>query len=68
MHTYNPVYLIGQRVEFYWVLESQWFAGTISKYDPLSNLHTVTYDDGEIKQYNLAKRHGVYLHSSWGHC
>ena len=23
---------------------------------PLSNLHTITYDDGEIKQYNLAKK------------
>ena len=56
VHTYSPVYLVGQRVEFYWVLESQWFAGMISNYDPLSNLHTVTYDDGEIKQYNLAKK------------
>ena len=56
IHTYNPVYLIGQRVEFYWVLESQWFEGTISNYDPISNMHTVLYDDGEVKQYNLKKK------------
>ena len=35
VHTYNPIYLIGQRVEFYWVLETQWFEGTISNYDPI---------------------------------
>ena len=55
-HKYNPLALVGERVEFYWVLEEQWFKGTVHAFDARSSTHTIIYDDGEVKTYDLGKK------------
>jgi hypothetical protein len=55
-HLYNPLALVGERVEFYWVLEEQWFKGTVQGFDGINKLHTIVYDDGEVKTYDLGKK------------
>jgi hypothetical protein len=33
-----------------------YYKGLVSQYNPLSNQHTVNYDDGDVRHYNLARK------------
>jgi hypothetical protein len=47
--------LIGKRLRVKWA-KGKFYAGTISSYDQSTGKHGVKYDDGDIKEYILAKK------------
>jgi len=47
--------LVGRRVRVRWS-KGKFYAGVVSSYDAATLKHTVTYDDGDMKQYNLKKK------------
>jgi hypothetical protein len=50
-----PFSLIGKRVDIEWK-QSQRHRGTVIRYNPHFHLHTVQYDDGETKEYDMYTR------------
>lgn len=50
----DPVELIGKKIRIRWV--DREFLGTITKYSVDSGMHTIAYDDGDIKPCNLANK------------
>ena len=46
---------IGKRLKVQWS-KGKWYAGVITEYNERTGKHTVLYDDGEVKEYNLAKK------------
>jgi small nuclear ribonucleoprotein (snRNP)-like protein len=46
---------IGRRLQVQWS-QGKWYPGVITNFDASTGKHTVTYDDGDIRQYNLAKK------------
>ena len=43
----------GAMVDVWWHLDAQWYRGTISRYSPYTGVHTVTYEDGDVRDHNL---------------
>ena len=55
---------VGRRLEVFWPDDDEWFAGTVTKYDPGSQKHFVDYDDGTSEDLVLSQeqaRHGCPL-------
>jgi hypothetical protein len=46
---------VGQRLSVQWA-KGRLYAGTVVSYDPSTRKHRVQYDDGDIREYNLAKK------------
>jgi Ubiquitin carboxyl-terminal hydrolase len=46
---------VGQRLRVQWA-KGRLYAGTVVSYDPSTRKHRVQYDDGDIREYNLAKK------------
>jgi hypothetical protein len=51
----RPTTLIGKRVQVKWARE-KWYQGTVTSYDCATRKHTVTYDDGDNRSYNLRRK------------
>jgi hypothetical protein len=51
----RPTMLIGKRVKVKWARE-KWYNGTVSSYDGATRKHTVTYDDGDTRSYDLKRK------------
>ena len=54
----NPESMIGRRIEVRWSSRTAplgfvFCPGTVSKYDPDTNMHEVLYDDGDSRKYNF---------------
>ena len=47
--------IVGKRLRIQWA-KGKFYAGTITQYDSSTRKHQVTYDDGDVKYYNLAKK------------
>ena len=47
---------VGKRVSIYWPKDRKSYAGVLAKFDTESGKHTVRYDDGDTKQYDMSKR------------
>lgn len=45
--------MIGMRVRIYWVVQRQWFEGTISQYHIRKHRHRIEYDDGDHEWIHL---------------
>ena len=46
---------VGRRLKVKWAKE-KYYSGTVTSYDPMTGKHQVTYDDGDIRTYCLAKK------------
>ena len=51
---------VGKRVSVYWPKDRKSYAGVLAEFDKESGKHTVRYDDGDTKQYDMAKRQFVF--------
>ena len=49
---------VDRRVKVFWPEENDWFTGIVSKHDPITDKHTVTYDDGESSRRSRWRRRG----------
>ena len=55
---------IGDRIQVYWKRDRQWYTGDVTAFTPegegvdeeVAGKHTITYDDGDVKHYCLAKK------------
>lgn len=47
--------LVGKRLKVKWA-KGKFYAGNVTRYDASTGKHEVTYDDGDVKEYNLAKK------------
>ena len=47
--------LIGKRLMVKWAKE-KWYAGVVSGYDETTGKHSVLYDDGDVREYDLQKK------------
>ena len=50
----QPRVVVGKGIEVQWT--HGWYRGTITRYAPKTGLHTVHYEDNEIRQYDLSKK------------
>jgi hypothetical protein len=48
----------GKRVELEW--RDRRYRGTVTRYNVATKEHTVNYDDGDIKDYNMHQRRYIY--------
>eukprot|EP01033_Poteriospumella_lacustris_P013866 gene13866-9913_t len=46
--------MVGQRCRVYWIVQSNWYEGTITRYHKRKQRHRVEYDDGDHEWLNLA--------------
>lgn len=46
---------VGRQLRVLWS-DSMYYAGTVTSFNKLSKKHTVTYDDGDVREYNLSKK------------
>ena len=51
----RPLILIGKRIKVKWS-KGKYYTGTVTSFDRLTGKHCVSYDDGDIKEYILAKK------------
>jgi hypothetical protein len=47
---------VGKRVSIYWPSDRKSYAGVLAMFDQESGKHTVCYDDGDTKEYDMSKR------------
>ncbi|KAF6262176.1 hypothetical protein COO60DRAFT_677318 [Scenedesmus sp. NREL 46B-D3] len=47
--------LVGRRVRVWWPLDREWYGGAVQAFDPMLQLHTLLYDDGDLEQLNLSE-------------
>jgi hypothetical protein len=45
--------LLGRRVRVYWAPEETWYSGKIREYNSVTSMHTVLYDDGDLRHEPL---------------
>ena len=43
----------GTRIRVYWLREKTWFVGSVTRFNSDKNLHEVTFDDGDVEEYDL---------------
>jgi hypothetical protein len=51
----GPTQLVGKRLRVKWA-KGKFYSGRITHYDVSTGKHRVMYDDGDVKEYNLAKK------------
>lgn len=51
----QPNALIGRRLQIRWK-SGKYYPGVVSSYDNESGKHCITYDDGDVRTYNLSKK------------
>lgn len=54
-NTTHPRHLVGRRLRIKWS-KGKFYSGIVTKYDASSGKHQVLYDDGDVKEYFLAKK------------
>lgn len=47
--------LVGRRLEILWN-KGKFYTGIVASFDPITGKHTIKYDDGDVRAYNLAKK------------
>lgn len=47
-----PTRLVGLRVSIQWS-NSSFYSGKVTRYTPATGMHTIKYDDGEEKSYDM---------------
>mmetsp|Transcript_11611 Transcript_11611/g.29381 ORF Transcript_11611/g.29381 Transcript_11611/m.29381 type:complete len:534 (+) Transcript_11611:110-1711(+) len=47
--------LVGKRLKVKWA-KGKFYAGNVTRYDASTGKHEVTYDDGDVKEYNLTNK------------
>ena len=50
-----PQRLVGKKVHISWA-NGQFYTGKVIKYSAANGLHTIKYDDGEEKMYNMRQK------------
>ena len=55
--------IVSKRIRIYWESERRWYKGVVKEFDPVSQLHTVLYDDGE--QQHEALQPGKTPQCTW---
>lgn len=55
--------LVGRRVEVLWS-KGKYYAGGVASFDPVTGKHTIRYDDGDVRAYNLSKKTIRWLENS----
>jgi hypothetical protein len=53
--TLGPALLVGKRLRVKWA-KGKYYSGRVTHYDETTGKHRVTYDDGDFKEYHLAKK------------
>ncbi|KAG7357113.1 hypothetical protein IV203_001801 [Nitzschia inconspicua] len=53
--TSNPENLVGRRLKIKWA-KGKYYPGVVTRYDASNGKHQVLYDDGDVKEYILAKK------------
>lgn len=48
-----PADLIGMRIMVRWANPEQWFQGRVTAFNTRNHHHRVTYDDGDVREYDL---------------
>ncbi|KAG7338068.1 hypothetical protein IV203_006761 [Nitzschia inconspicua] len=51
----NPENLVGRRLKIKWA-KGKYYPGVVTRYDASNGKHQVLYDDGDVKEYVLAKK------------
>jgi Ubiquitin carboxyl-terminal hydrolase len=59
----EPTTWIGRRLRVQWS-KGKFYVGTVSGYDRITGKHTVRYDDGDIRTYNLQKKNLEWIGTS----
>ena len=59
----SPSKLVGKRVSVQWA-RNNWYEGSIDEFDPNTGMYHVTYDDGDVRWYDLSKKVFKILESS----
>ncbi|KAL4437509.1 hypothetical protein ABPG77_003490 [Micractinium sp. CCAP 211/92] len=52
--------MLGRRIGIWWDNDAVFYYGSITAYDPLTQMHTVLYDDGDEEELALAFEHWVF--------
>ncbi|KAG8053171.1 hypothetical protein GUJ93_ZPchr0001g30349 [Zizania palustris] len=52
-HDVDPLRIVKERIRVFWPLDETWYFGLVKKYDPITRLHHVRYDDKEEEWINL---------------
>ena len=48
--------LVGQLVHLYWKGDRKFYRGTLASFDALSKKHSVLYDDGDERLYDMSRK------------
>jgi hypothetical protein len=59
--TFHGNNCVGRRLRVKWAKE-KFYSGVISHYNETSGKHTVVYDDGDVREYDLQKKTIEWLH------
>lgn len=55
----DPTAVVGRRITIRWAGD-QWYSGTVSEYHASNGQFTITYDDGDVKNYHLSDKTAVW--------
>lgn len=47
--------MIGKKVQVFWPVDEQWYAGTVYEYDPTSGEHLLRYEDGDAEWVRIGE-------------
>ena len=47
----HPEILVGKKIEVKW--RGGWQKGTVTRYDKKQNIHSICYEDKEVRRYNM---------------
>ena len=50
LSTVDPKTLVGKKVNVQWD-SSKWYKGEVTSYDLSSEMHTITYGDGDVAEF-----------------
>ena len=56
VNMYSNKELINKKIKVYWEKDNKWYIGTIYNYNKFTEKHTIRYDDGDEKSYNLSDK------------
>ena len=54
-HEHAQQSLVGRRLKIRWA-KGKFYSGLVQAYDPVTNKHTVLYDDNDVREYLLHKK------------